>query len=88
MCATCGNACTHLSLKVKIPPKDKPKAWEALHERVHRHRTAREERQRMHLAERKRWLKLRIEELENAKSSAYRDYLLHRYRDELAEAQC
>lgn len=84
--ATCGDPCTHLSPTVKIPPKDKPKDWAALRERVHRYRTTREERQRIHLAERKRWLKRRIEELENAKSSAYRDYLLRRYRNELDEA--
>lgn len=87
VCATCGDPCTHLSPTVKIPPKDKTKAWDLLRERVHRYQTMREERQRVHLAERKRWLKLRIEELENAKSSAYRDYLLHRYRNELTEAQ-
>ena len=30
VCPSCGNECTYIGVKIPIPPKSKPKEWEAL----------------------------------------------------------
>jgi hypothetical protein len=61
------------------------KAWERLRDRVNLNKIERHERLRIALAERKRWLVSRIQELEEDQPSENRDYLLNKYRQELAE---
>jgi hypothetical protein len=71
---------------VKIPPKNKVKEWENLRDSVNLNRIRHDETHRMKLMERKRWLERRIKELEEEQPSANRDYLLHKYRQELCES--
>ena len=74
-----------MSPKVKIPQKKKIKEWEGLRESVHLNQVRGDERHRLGLMERRRWLLARIQELEKEQSDANRDYLLQRYRLELSE---
>jgi hypothetical protein len=83
VCAVCGGDCAHLSPKTKIPPKDRIKAWEQLRNDVDLSRIARAENSRIAFAERKRWLRRRVKELEGEPPDAHRDYLLLKYREEL-----
>ncbi len=84
-CATCGQPCMHLSPKIRVPRKRRVAEWEALRVWVQRLRIQVEEKRAQQAREHLRWLRQRIDALESGPRDPAREYLLAKYRTELAE---
>ncbi len=41
-CPTCGKPCSYLGYKIPVPPKDKHREWDALHQQLARERSERD----------------------------------------------
>jgi hypothetical protein len=74
----------HLSPKIRVPRKRRIAEWGALRVWVQRLRIRAEEKRAQQAREHLRWLRQRIDELESRPRDPAREYLLAKYRAEIA----